>query len=92
MLFEAVEQSSDAIQITGPDSCIMVSLDDSSERVFEVRSLFSDRLCTCTSFQFVNRAFADISGYSRDEVVGKPAMDILRTIDSKSVSFCFCYM
>ncbi|XP_064390793.1 high affinity cAMP-specific and IBMX-insensitive 3',5'-cyclic phosphodiesterase 8B-like [Halichondria panicea] len=56
VLFEAVEQSSDAIQITGPDSCIM----------------------------FVNRAFADISGYSREEVVGKPAMDILRTIDSKS--------
>ncbi len=28
VLFEAVEQSSDAIQITGPDSCIMVSLND----------------------------------------------------------------
>ena len=36
--------------------------------------------------QYVNRAFADLSGYSRDEVLGKPAMDILRAFDHRTVS------
>ncbi|KAL5481536.1 hypothetical protein EMCRGX_G021720 [Ephydatia muelleri] len=49
-LYEAVEQSNDAIQITGENSTIL----------------------------YVNRAFVDLSGYSRDEAIGKPATDILK--------------
>ena len=37
--------------------------------------------------QYVNRSFIDLSGYTRDEVIGKPAMDILKTFDSKTVSW-----
>ena len=35
--------------------------------------------------QYVNRSFVDLSGYSKDEVLGKPAVDILRTFDTKAV-------
>ena len=38
----------------------------------------------------MNRAFLDLSGYTRDEVIGKPAMDILKTFDSKTVSDASC--
>lgn len=38
------------------------------------------------SSQYVNRSFIDLSGYTRDEVIGKPAMDILKMVDSKTVS------
>ena len=33
----------------------------------------------------MNRAFLDISGYGIDEVIGQPAMDILKPFDSKIV-------
>jgi len=33
--------------------------------------------------QYVNRSFLDLSGYSRDEALGQPAMDILKCYDSK---------
>ena len=43
-------------------------------------------LCRFARKQYVNRSFLDLSGYTRDEVIGKPAMDILKTFDSKTVS------
>lgn len=54
-LFEAVDQSDDAIQITGKDSHIM----------------------------YVNRAFLELSGYSIEEVIGQPALDIMKPFDTK---------
>ena len=42
--------------------------------------------------QYVNRSFLDLSGYTRDEVIGKPAMDILKTFDSKTVSVLKCWL
>lgn len=53
-LFEAVEQSNDAIQIISDSKTV-----------------------------YINRAFVDMSGYSRDEAVGRPAMDILKCFDNK---------
>lgn len=54
-LFEAVDQSNDAIQITGKDSSIL----------------------------YVNRAFLELSGYSIEEVIGQPALDIMKPFDAK---------
>ena len=42
--------------------------------------------CYFSYVKYVNRSFLDLSGYTRDEVIGKPAMDILKTFDSKTVS------
>lgn len=36
-------------------------------------------------FQYVNRAFLELSGYSMEEVIGEPALDIMKPFDTKLV-------
>ena len=79
-----MDQCNDAVQITGKDSTIMVS---AFSLTLTLKGIIS--FCHFPHKQYVNRSFLDLSGYTRDEVIGKPAMDILKTFDSKTVSVVF---
>jgi PAS domain-containing protein len=81
-LFEAVDQCNDAVQITGKDSTIMVSAVTVSD--FKLGGDYHI-FFHFPYIKYVNRSFLDLSGYTRDEVIGKPAMDILKPFD-KTVS------
>ena len=37
------------------------------------------------ALQYVNRAFLELSGYSIEEVIGQPALDIMKPFDAKQV-------
>ena len=40
------------------------------------------------SLQYVNRSFVDLNGYSKEEALGQPAMNILKYHDGKWVRVC----
>ena len=40
------------------------------------------------SLQYVNHSFVDLNGYSKEEALGQPAMNILKYHDGKWVSVC----
>lgn len=72
MLGLKVKLSFPSIHVVGTKMALVYRVDSHSRNIV----LF---------YQYVNRAFLELSGYSIEEVIGQPAWDILQPYDSKIV-------